>query len=133
MIIPHNELDPQTLRAVIEEFVTRQGAVHGHSDSPLENQVKNVLTQLQSGKAVIVFDEKEETCSIMSKQEALLAEQDPEPSIEPFEDYDPRNSDDQNTKTRRHEERHLTTEVTETTEKTQRRNFLTADCADARR
>jgi uncharacterized protein YheU (UPF0270 family) len=70
MIIPHDQLDPQTLEAVIEEFVTRHGAVHGHADAPLDQMVRAVLQQLRSGSAVVVFDEDDETCTIMSKLEA---------------------------------------------------------------
>ncbi|HEY8746951.1 MAG TPA: YheU family protein [Tepidisphaeraceae bacterium] len=75
MIIPHDQLDPQTLQAVIEEFVTRHGAVHGHAETSLDQMVRTVLQQLQSGNAVVVFDEEEETCSIMSKQEAREADE----------------------------------------------------------
>jgi uncharacterized protein YheU (UPF0270 family) len=69
MIIPHDELAPETLHALIEEFVTRQGAVHGHVDEDAARYIKSVMSELRSGKAVIVFDEEEESCSIMRKEE----------------------------------------------------------------
>lgn len=65
MIIPHDQLRPETLEALMEEFVTRDGAVHGHSDIALDRQIRAVREQLASGKAVIVFDETTESCSIM--------------------------------------------------------------------
>ena len=69
MIIPPEELSPDTLRALVEEFVTRHGAVQGHTEVSIETMISQVLTQLRTGKAFIVFDEKDETCSVVTKQE----------------------------------------------------------------
>lgn len=64
IVIPHQSLQPRTLLGVIEEFITRQGAVHGHSETPLEKQIEQVKSQLNSGKALIVFDDETGRCSI---------------------------------------------------------------------
>jgi hypothetical protein len=69
MLIPYEELQPETLAALIEDFVTRQGAVHGHADTSLEQKREAVMSQIRSGRAVIVFDETEETVSIVTKDE----------------------------------------------------------------
>lgn len=69
IVIPFEQLQAATLDALIEEFVTRDGAVHGHADVSLERQVEAVRRQLTSGRAVIVFDEEDETCTIMSTEE----------------------------------------------------------------
>ena len=69
MIVPHDQLRPDTLEAVIEEFVTRDGAVHGHTQIPVHEQIDAVKRQLQSGKAVIVFDAEAETCTIVLRDE----------------------------------------------------------------
>ena len=65
MIVPHDHLRPETLLALIEEFVTRDGSVQGHAEMPLQQQVERVRRQLQSGKAVIVFHEQGETWTII--------------------------------------------------------------------
>lgn len=65
MIVPPEELQPGTLTALIEEFVTRHGAIHGHAETSLEAQIAAVKRQLTAGKAVIVFDEETESCSIV--------------------------------------------------------------------
>jgi uncharacterized protein YheU (UPF0270 family) len=67
MIIPHDALAPDTLDALIEEFVTRDGAVHGHTDTPVPAQIDAVKRLLKSGKAVIMFDEESATCTIVPK------------------------------------------------------------------
>jgi hypothetical protein len=69
IIIPHDQLQPDTLQAMIEEFVTRDGAVHGHTDTPLNEMMEAIRRQLASGEVVIVFDEEEETCTIVRKEQ----------------------------------------------------------------
>lgn len=64
VIIPHHQLAPETLVALIDEFVTREGAVHGHVDVPLEVMRRQVMDQLRRGTVVIVFDEAEESVSL---------------------------------------------------------------------
>jgi len=88
LVIPHNQLQPETLHALIEEFVTRHGAIHGHAEAPLERMISEVLNQLNSGQVVVVFDEKEETCTIMSKQDANETERRSRQSAEPTIEWD---------------------------------------------
>lgn len=71
MVVPHDRLQPETLSAVIEDFVTRDGAIQGHRDSSLGEKIKAVQSRLQSGTAVIVFDDAEETFSIVPTDEWL--------------------------------------------------------------
>jgi uncharacterized protein len=88
VIIPHDQLEPETLRALIEEFVTRHGAVHGHAEAPLEHMIGEVLKQLNSRQVVVVFDEKDETCTIMSMREAHETERQCQQSTEPTIEWD---------------------------------------------
>ena len=73
IIVPNDSLRPATLQAVIEEFVTREGAVHGHTDTPLKVQIEMVRRQLRSGEAVIVFDQATESCTIRPAEEIRIA------------------------------------------------------------
>lgn len=68
MIVPFKELSPDTLDALIEEFVTRDGAVHGHRDDSMEAMLASVRKQLAAGVVVIVYDEEDESCSIVPKE-----------------------------------------------------------------
>jgi len=74
VIVPPEMLASQTLRALIEEFVTRDGAVHGHTDVPVEQQIATVQRQLRDGTVIIVFDEASESCSILPKEYAKNAD-----------------------------------------------------------
>ena len=82
MIIPHDQLNPETLAALLEEFVTRDGALHGHADTPVEAMVASVRRQLEGGSAVIVFDEETETASIVTRESLRGGESSPEPEAE---------------------------------------------------
>jgi uncharacterized protein YheU (UPF0270 family) len=66
MIIPHQQLAPETLDALIEEFVTREGTEYGEQDVPLTTKVSQVRGQLERGIVVIVFDPAIETTSLVS-------------------------------------------------------------------
>ena len=70
--IPYDQLSPEALHGVIEEFVTRDGTDYGEFEIPLETKISQVLGQLKSGKAVIVFDQATETCNILKSDDPAL-------------------------------------------------------------
>ena len=70
--IPHDQLSPEALEGVVEEFVTRDGTDYGENEVPLETRMARVLSQLRSGKAVIVFDPESETCNIFRNSDPVL-------------------------------------------------------------
>ena len=70
--IPYDQLTPEALQGVIEEFVTRDGTDYGEVEVPLGTKVSQVLGQLKSRKAVIVFDQKTETCTILKSDDPVL-------------------------------------------------------------
>jgi len=67
MIIPHRELRPELLQAIIEEYVTREGTDYGDVVYSLDSKVKSVIRQLETGKASIIFDPATETCDVIVK------------------------------------------------------------------
>lgn len=66
MLIPHQELEPSTLRKVVEEFVTRDGT----DSSSVEMRIEAVLKQLTNGRAELYFDDDTKTCNILSSYRA---------------------------------------------------------------
>ncbi|MBU0483940.1 MAG: YheU family protein [Proteobacteria bacterium] len=64
--VPYEQLDPETLHRMIEEFVTRDGNDWGDVGGTLENKIAQVLRQLGNRKARIVFDLKSETANIVT-------------------------------------------------------------------
>ena len=65
MRIPHTKLSSSTLRAVVEEYVTRDGTDH----SVIERRVDMVLCQLDDGRVELHFDHDTQTCNILPVEE----------------------------------------------------------------
>jgi len=63
--IPLDQLSPDALRGVIDDFVLREGTDYGLTESSLECKREQVLAQLKAGKAQVVFDPRSETCSVV--------------------------------------------------------------------
>lgn len=61
MKIPHAQLAPDTLSAIVLEFVTRDGTDH----SPVDQRVESVMRQLDSGEAELHFDPETQTCNVV--------------------------------------------------------------------
>lgn len=65
MIIPYQQLPPDTLQNLIEEFVTRDGTDYGESEISLQARVDQVKARLRSGEAVILFSQSTGQCNII--------------------------------------------------------------------
>ena len=55
MIIPWQDLDPETLDNLIESFVLREGTDYGEYERSLADKVADVKQQLKRGEAVLVW------------------------------------------------------------------------------
>ncbi|MTH47752.1 YheU family protein [Intestinirhabdus alba] len=67
MIIPWQELAPETLDNLIESFVLREGTDYGEHERTLVQKVADVKRQLKSGDVVLVWSELHETINIMPR------------------------------------------------------------------
>ena len=63
--VPLDKINPDTLKNLIAEFVTREWSELGDSGISLESKVEQVLAQLRNGQAKVVFDLASETCNIV--------------------------------------------------------------------
>ncbi|MGR5321880.1 YheU family protein [Vibrio alfacsensis] len=68
MIIPWQDIAPETLENLIREFVLREGTDYGTVEISLRDKIDQVKSQLEKGEAVIVFSELHETVDIQLKQ-----------------------------------------------------------------
>jgi hypothetical protein len=64
--VPYEQINPDTLRKMIQEFVTRDGADWGDAGCSLEEKIKQVLEQLQTRKVKVVFDLASQTANIVT-------------------------------------------------------------------
>lgn len=55
-MVPYTALDADTLRAVVESYVLREGTEYGERDYTLADKVAHVMRQLERGEARIIFE-----------------------------------------------------------------------------
>jgi uncharacterized protein YheU (UPF0270 family) len=60
-----NDLGLDTLRAVVESFVLREGTDYGEHETSLETKVAQVLRQLRRGEAHLTFDPATESVNVV--------------------------------------------------------------------
>jgi uncharacterized protein len=60
-----DDLPPDTLRAVIESFVLREGTDYGLEETSLDAKVAQVLAQVRRGDAHVVFDPATDSVTIV--------------------------------------------------------------------
>lgn len=75
--VPPEALSAAVLRALIEEFVTRDGTDYGESEKSLDAKVADVEQQLDAGEIAIVFDPETESVNLVTARE-LAADDDTE-------------------------------------------------------
>lgn len=63
--VPYDELNPETLQRLIEEFVTRDGTDYGARERTVDDKVADVMRQLQRHEAKVVFDVESGTTNIV--------------------------------------------------------------------
>lgn len=63
--VPYEQLEPETLQNLIQEFVLRDGTNWGDVEGALEKKVAQVMRQLRNKQAMVVFDLKSETANIV--------------------------------------------------------------------
>mgnify|MGYP002267135525 CR=1 FL=1 len=70
MLIPYNQLSPDTLQALIEEFINREGTDYGEQEISIETKISRVMRQLNEGSIVIGYDEQSETVTLLAQWQA---------------------------------------------------------------
>lgn len=63
--VPYDQINPDTLRYMIEEFVTREWSELSDSGYTLEEKIEQVLQQLKQKKVKVVFDFTSGTANIV--------------------------------------------------------------------
>jgi len=65
MIIPFEELKDDTLLALVESFILREGTDYGDAEVSLEQKSAEIIQQIKAGKILIVYSELHESCDLM--------------------------------------------------------------------
>lgn len=64
--VPHEQIPPDTLQRMIQEFVTRDGSDWDDAGCTLEDKVEQVLRQLRNREIKVVFDLISQTANFVS-------------------------------------------------------------------
>lgn len=64
MIVPWQDIAPETLDNLIREFVLREGTDYGEQEVDLAMKVEQIKQQLQAGLVVVVYSELHESVDI---------------------------------------------------------------------
>ena len=65
--VPYKDINPETLRNMIEEFVSRDGADWADAGGSMEAKIEQVLRQFKAGKIKVVYDLTSQSANIVSK------------------------------------------------------------------
>ena len=70
--IPINKLSSRALNGVIDEFISRQGTDYGAIEASWDTKFKQVKRKLETGEAVLVFDDETKTTGIFLADDPAL-------------------------------------------------------------
>jgi uncharacterized protein YheU (UPF0270 family) len=63
--VPLDRINPETLRKMVEEFVTREWSDLSDAECTFEDKIEQVIQQLKDNRIKVVFDLTSETCNIV--------------------------------------------------------------------
>ena len=70
--IPVDKLSPEALQGVINEFISRDGTDYGEMEVSPETNFRQVKDKLETGLAVLIFDDETETTNIFLANDPVL-------------------------------------------------------------
>ena len=70
--IPVNKLSPEALQGVINVFISRDGTDYGEMEVSPETNFRQVKDKLETGLAVLIFDDETETTNIFLANDPIL-------------------------------------------------------------
>ena len=65
MIISYQDLELDTLLALVESFILRNGTDYGDDEVSLTAKTEQIIQQIYSGKILIVYSELHESCDLV--------------------------------------------------------------------
>ena len=65
MDIPYTENSEEALKAIIQEYITREGTEYGIKEYSFEQKIEQIEQQLVKGDIKINFDDETQTCNLV--------------------------------------------------------------------
>ena len=69
MIVPWQDINPDTLNHLLEEFASRDGTDYGANETRLADKVAQLEIQLKQKRIVVVYSELHETVNIVPAEQ----------------------------------------------------------------
>ncbi len=69
MLIPYQNIAPETLKNLIESFILREGTDYGEQELSLAQKTDNILAQLKEGSVVIQYSQLSESITLIHKSQ----------------------------------------------------------------
>ncbi len=70
IVIPIQKVEAEILKNIASHFVMREGTDYGAVETPFEEKVNQVLSQLHKGEALLTFDLASESMNIVYAKDA---------------------------------------------------------------
>ena len=67
--IPYTRLSEDVLKAILEEFILREGTDYGAQEISLDSKLAQVRRQLEAGEVLITFDPRTGNCTLLTRQQ----------------------------------------------------------------
>ena len=65
MDIPYTEISEEALKAIIQEYITREGTEYCIKEYSFEQKIEQIKQQLLKGDIKINFDDETQTCNLI--------------------------------------------------------------------
>lgn len=69
MIVPWQQINPDTLHQLLEEFASRDGTDYGAYETSLEDKVVQLEIQLKQKRILVVYSELHESINIVPAEQ----------------------------------------------------------------
>lgn len=69
VVIPYQQIAPETLQALLESYINREGTDYGVHESSLEEKLAQLRQQLKAGEVCICYDEASESVNLLTRQQ----------------------------------------------------------------
>ena len=67
--VPYEQIEPETLKGLVEEFITRDGTFYGKKEMSMDQKVDMIIGQLKAREAVITWDRYVKTSNIVLSED----------------------------------------------------------------
>lgn len=69
ILVPFESLNAETLNAILESFILREGTDYGVHEISLDQKILNLKKQVIKNEILLVFDPNTESLTLLSKRE----------------------------------------------------------------